>query len=588
MVAPAIVILGPSARPLADRLATALGGEVVESAAPADEMRRLFSTGRPIIGLCATAIVVRILAPALTGKQADPPVIAVAEDGSAVVPVLGGHHGANTLARKIAALTGGTPAITTASDVRFDVALDDPPHGYVLANPHHIKPFVARLLAGEAVTLTGDAPWLTGSALPFADDGALAVTITTAPLAGTESHLVYHPQTMCIGVGCARGAPPGELAKLVANSLKDAGVSPLAAALIASLDLKSDEAAITTLAARYHVPARFFDAATLKREAPRLANPSDVVMAEVGCPGVAEGACLAAAGPAGRLIAEKTKSAMATCAIALAPGPLTALPGTPRGRISITGIGPGSKDWRSPEATSALQSATDWVGYGLYLDLADDLAYGKTRHAFLLGDETERVRHAFRLAGQGRHVALVCSGDAAIYAMAALVYEVLDTHDLTGPETRVAIDTIPGISAFQAASARAGALIGHDFCTISLSDLLTPWPAIEARIRAAAEGDFNIAFYNPRSKKRTGHLARALAILKTRRNDDTPVIIASNLGRPGEKVRCVRLAGFDPDEVDMLTIVMIGSSQSRRVTRGDGRIYCYTPRGYAAKKAKAS
>jgi cobalt-precorrin 5A hydrolase/precorrin-3B C17-methyltransferase len=223
--------------------------------------------------------------------------------------------------------------------------------------------------------------------------------------------------------------------------------------------------------------------------------------------------------------------------------------------------------------------ATDWVGYGLYLDLVADLKRDQTEHRFPLGGEEDRVRHAIELAKQGKQVALVCSGDAGIYAMAALVYEIIDLEP-----NRISVDVIPGISAFQAAAAKAGAMIGHDFCCISLSDLLTPWEAIEKRVKAAAEGDFVISFYNPRSLKRRDQLERAFAILKGHRPPDTPVIIASNLGRAEENVRIVTFADFNPDDVDMLTLVMVGSSLSKSFARGDGRTYAYTPRGYAKKR----
>ncbi len=148
------------------------------------------------------------------------------------------------------------------------------------------------------------------------------------------------------------------------------------------------------------------------------------------------------------------------------------------------------------------------------------------------------------LAGEGRDVALVCSGDAGIYAMAALVFELLDLKSgaaLTDAARRIAVDVVPGISAFQAAAARTGAVLGHDFCAISLSDLLTPWETIERRLHAAAEGDFVVAFYNPRSQNRTDHLDRAIAILRAHRPSDTPVIAASRLGRPGERLQVVDL-----------------------------------------------
>jgi len=228
--------------------------------------------------------------------------------------------------------------------------------------------------------------------------------------------------------------------------------------------------------------------------------------------------------------------------------------------------------------------ATDLVGYSLYLDLLEDLASGKTRHDFPLGREEDRVRHAMELAGQGLDVALVCSGDAGIYAMATLVFELFNGGGLSDAASRIDVTVAPGISALQAAAARAGAPLGHDFCTISLSDLLTPWESIQTRVKAAAEGDFVIAFYNPVSKRRRTQLAYARDVLLQHRPADTPVILATNLGRPGELVRIVPLGDLNVDDVDMLTVVVVGSSDSRTVTTGSGKTWVYTPRGYSAKE----
>jgi cobalt-precorrin 5A hydrolase/precorrin-3B C17-methyltransferase len=195
------------------------------------------------------------------------------------------------------------------------------------------------------------------------------------------------------------------------------------------------------------------------------------------------------------------------------------------------------------------------------------------------------------LAGEGRSVALVCSGDAGIYAMATLVFELLDKaggpDGLTPAARRIGIAVSPGISALQAAAARAGAPLGHDFCTISLSDLLTPWDDIVRRVKAAGEGDFVIAFYNPVSRKRRTQLAFARDELLKHRPGDTPVILATNLGREGEMVRVVPLAGLNVDDVDMLTVVIVGSSNSSVVRTGDGREWVYTPRGYARKEGSS-
>lgn len=227
--------------------------------------------------------------------------------------------------------------------------------------------------------------------------------------------------------------------------------------------------------------------------------------------------------------------------------------------------------------------ASDLVGYSLYLDLVADIGQNRRRHDFPLGREEDRVRHAMELAGEGRTVALICSGDAGIYAMATLAFELLEKGGLTDAARRIAIAVAPGISALQAAAARAGAPLGHDFCTISLSDLLTPWPDIVRRVRAAAEGDFVVAFYNPVSKRRRTQLARAREILLSHRPADTPVVLAANLGRQRERLRVLTLGELDVEDVDMLTVVLVGSSQSRIVTTGDGRRWVYTPRGYAAK-----
>jgi cobalt-precorrin 5A hydrolase/precorrin-3B C17-methyltransferase len=444
------------------------------------------------------------------------------------------------------------------------------------------------LLGGKKVRLEGTAPWLADSGLPFAAEAPLAIRVSEQSGSPAEDRLVYHPATLCLGVGCERNAAPAELESLVRDTLAGAGLSPLAVAGVFSIDVKSDEVAVLALAERLGVPARFFAAATLEAETPRLANPSDLVFREVGCHGVAEGAALAAAGPDGKLIVAKTKSARATCAVALAPQVVMASQlGRGRGTLAVIGTGPGDALWRTPEVEAAVLRASDLVGYGLYLDLLGPLAAGKARHGYELGEEEKRVRVALDLAAGGRDVALVCSGDPGIYAMATLVFELLERGE-RADWRRVGVTVMPGLSALQAAAARAGAPLGHDFCTISLSDLLTPWEAIQRRLKAAAEGDFVIAFYNPVSRRRTRQLAEAVEILKRHRPADTPVVLARNLGRPGETVTVLDLADLTPDKVDMLTVVLVGSSETKRVARSDGGVWVYTPRGYAGKAAKAS
>jgi cobalt-precorrin 5A hydrolase / precorrin-3B C17-methyltransferase len=595
---PAIVVLGPGGLDLAHRILDVLPDAKVHGLArrvdsaqvsfddTGDHLRALFAAGTPIIGICAAGILIRLLAPNIADKMQEPPVIAVAEDGSAVVPLLGGHHGANDLAGKVAVALGTVAAVTTAGDVRFGVALDSPPDGWTLANPADVKSFAGDLLAGETVGAHDALPaFLADADLPRDLGGTLRISATPHRIAGDARHLVYHPKSVAVGVGCERGTDPAELMALVRAALDGGDIARDAVAGLYSLDLKANEPAVHAAAAMLGVDARFFDAATLEAETPRLKTPSDVVFREVGCHGVSEGAALAAAGPTGKLTVEKQKSARATCAIAIAPDPVAAgMAGQPQGRLLIVGTGPGSDGWMTAEAEDAVAQATDLVGYTLYLDILADRAAGKTRHDFPLGEEIDRVRAALELAATGRTVALVSSGDPGIYAMATLAFELLETGG-RADWGRVAIQVCPGISALQAAAARSGAPLGHDFCTISLSDLLTPWEAIERRLRAAADGDFVVAFYNPVSRRRTWQLGKAREILLTGRPETTPVVLARNLGRDGEQVRVVTLGTLDPADVDMLTVVLVGSSESRTVARGDGRHWVYTPRGYAGKQA---
>ncbi len=553
-----------------------------------EHIQLLFKAGHPIIGFCASGILIRALGPVLSDKRVEPPVIAVSEDGSSIVPLLGGHRGANELAGLLAKTLGGHAAVTTAGDTRLGIALDVPPKGWRLANPEDAKPVMAELLSGAAVNISGSADWLTKSKLIQSDDAAISLVASEEAVEPGPTQLVYHPQKYVVGAGCARHCDPKELIELVEVNLALEGIAPGAVACVASIDLKADEDAINALARHLDVPLRLFSAEELQKETSRLKNPSNVVFSEVGCYGVSEGACLAATGPFGALSVEKQKTEHATCAIARSPQPVDPdTIGRARGHLSVIGIGPGKDEWRTPEATRLLAEASDVVGYSLYLDIVEPHIGGKARHDFQLGAEEDRVRFALEEAGKGKNVALVSSGDAGIYAMGTLVYELIHRDQEYGGVTdaakRVSVTNAPGISALQACSAKIGAPLGHDFCAISLSDLLTPWEVIEKRLIAAAEGDFVIAFYNPVSKRRRTQLERAKEILLEHRTPATPVVLGVNLGRPDETLRVTNLEKLSVDEVDMLTTVLVGSSQTRAIMKGDGNIFVYTPRGYAKR-----
>jgi cobalt-precorrin 5A hydrolase/precorrin-3B C17-methyltransferase len=541
----------------------------------------LFAAGRPIVGVCASGILIRALAPLIDDKREEPPVVALAEDGSVAVPLLGGHHGANALARAIADQLGCVAAITTAGDLRLGVALDETPPGWRIGNPERVKPIAAALLAGEPVALVEEAAmadWLRTGTVRRDAAAKHKIIVTDRVLAADNEALVLHPPVLVLGIGCERYCPAEEIAALAHDTLAEAGLAAGAVAAIVSIELKSDEPGIHALAERLGVPARFFAAARLLVETPRLTRRSEAAFRATGCWGVAEGAALAAAGPGGELVGPRQQSRRATCAIARAPSPIDAgRIGRARGRLAIVGIGPGDPAWRTPEAGALIDAAEDIVGYGLYLDLLGRAIAGRRRHDSAIGAEEERARLALDLAAAGGSVALVSSGDPGIYGLAALVFELID-REARRDWSAVDIVVAPGVSAMQAAAARAGAPLGHDFCAVSLSDLLTPWDVIRARIEAAARADFVIALYNPRSARRPGRLAEAARILCVHRPPETPVVIARNLGRAGETQRILRLDELPRAAADMLSLVLVGSSRTRLLAGGKPRLY--TPRGY--------
>jgi cobalt-precorrin 5A hydrolase/precorrin-3B C17-methyltransferase len=557
-VAPAIVILSQNSVTVARKIisilpeATIYGLEARTSGVDVsflnfgETLRELFAAGTPIIGICAAGILIRTLAPLISDKRQEPPVIAVAEDGSAVVPLLGGLSGVNDLARCIAEVLDIQPAITTTGDIRFRTALLSPPFGYYLANPDDAKKFIADLLAGMSVKLEGTAPWLSNSQLPIDVNGDLTIQVTENLGNPGANCLVYHPKTVAIAI-----TNPAVNLITIQQVLADAKLAPASVAgIFAPLSLASNST-IQVMADAFGVAPRFLGENT-----------------------TAQAIALAATG--GKLI----PTASVDIALAIAPEPINPdAIGQPRGKLAIIGTGPGSTAWMSPEVKEILKAATDLVGYKTYLDLVGNLANGKQRHESDNREEIARATMALDLAATGKYVAVVSSGDPGIYAMAAAVFEVLDTHPKPEWES-IEIYVAPGISAMQAAAAAVGAPLGHDFCVISLSDILKPWSIIEQRIAAAAKADFVIAFYNPVSKERSWQLAATREILLRDRTPETPVILGRNLGRPGQTVKIITLDQLTPDVADMRTVIIVGSSQTKIIKRGDGNISVYTPRRY--------
>ncbi|BAQ69730.1 precorrin-3B C(17)-methyltransferase [Rhodovulum sulfidophilum] len=244
------------------------------------------------------------------------------------------------------------------------------------------------------------------------------------------------------------------------------------------------------------------------------------------------------------------------------------------GWVAIAGLGPGAEALVTPEVTATLAEATDVVGYIPYVARVAERP-GLTLHASDNRVELDRARHALEMAAGGRRVVVVSSGDPGVFAMAAAVFEALEAG---APEWRdLDIRVLPGITAMLAAAARAGAPLGHDFCAINLSDNLKPWALIEKRLRLAAEADFAMAFYNPRSKARPEGFARVLELLREACGDDRPVIFARAVSTPEERLTVVPLTEARPEMADMRTVVLVGSSLTR-VLRDGARPLVYTPR----------
>ncbi|MFE9395846.1 precorrin-3B C(17)-methyltransferase [Streptomyces flavidovirens] len=617
-----------------DRLAAAWPGRTRVYDGPVREaVGRAFPECDQLVCFLATGAVVRLVAPLLADKAADPGVVCVDEAQRHAVSLIGGHGGgANELALAVSDVLGCAPVITTATDATDIPGLDTlgwPVEGATAA-------VTRAILDGAPVTLEADAAWplpplpenvtraggtargATGGdgGTPGADGrtgqggvgmaeaaavagvpvgglpGAMAATVAAGVLAeaaaaeaadGThaqdaqpapavlrvtdrvvetgEREVVLRPPSLVVGVGASRGASVEEVFGLVEETLADAGLSARSVAALATVDAKADEAGIVAAAARLGVPLRTYAAEELARI--DVPNPSGAPLAAVGTPSVAEAAALVGGGellvPKRKSVPEAGRAAMATCAVVRKE---------PRGRLAVVGLGPGARDLLTPRAREEIRRASVLVGLDQYVDQIRDLLRPGTRVLESgLGAEEERARTAVAEARAGHAVALIGSGDAGVYAMASpALAEASDDIDVVG---------VPGVTAALAAAAILGAPLGHDHVSISLSDLHTPWEVIERRVRAAAEADIVVTFYNPRSRGRDWQLPKALSILAEHREPTTPVGVVRNASRPDGTSRLTTIAALDPATVDMMTVVVVGNTAAREIA---GRMV--TPRGY--------
>jgi len=556
--APAIIVLGAgslaSARRIQQRYPQAtvhgLAGRVDQADQYydgfGDTLRALYQQDTPIIALCAAGIVIRSLASLLSEKGAEPPVLAVAEDGSAVVPLLGGLSGVNVLAREIGEALGVAAAITTSGELRFGTCLLNPPEGYALADIEQGKRFVSDLLAGEAVRIEGDAPWLAQAQLPASEAAQRTIHVGCTARPASRDELLIHPRSVVVAVG----AGGSDLVERISGALHEAGIAQQSLACLLAAEQAMAEPALQEAARVLGVPLRFAAKASTLVDMAAEALPDARLVEQAGL----------------------------VIAVASAPVEANQL-GRKRGRLAVIGLGPGAAELMVPAVKAELARAEDILGYETYVRMAGPFRDDQVQHCTDNREEMQRARHAFELAAQGRSVVVVSSGDPGVFAMAAAVLEAL--HASTDPAwQRVDLEILPGVSASLATAAQAGAPLGHDFCVMSLSDNLKPWATIEQRLDLAAQADLVLAFYNPISRSRPWQLGRALEIVRQHRAGATPVVLGRDIGRPGQTLNVVTLAELTPEMVDMRTMVLVGSSTTCTFARADGQQWVYTPRWY--------
>jgi cobalt-precorrin 5A hydrolase/precorrin-3B C17-methyltransferase len=564
-------------RRAANELASFLGPDAVVPDGPIrPALQRLWPQLGSAVFFLATGATVRLVAPLLRGKQTDPGVVCVDEARQFAVALAGGHAGgANALAQRVAEVFGCTPVITTASDATGQTPLDELVELLDASVDGDLAACGVAVLNGEPVTLSNPLgfplPALPENVTAHGHDSAWTIVVDDRLPKGPPKERVLRlvPRTLVVGVGSARGVPTTAVASAMSELEVRGGLDLRAVKAFATIDLKADERGILDAVEDWcfwhdstTTPLLTYPADVLAEV--EVPNPSEVVRAEVGTPSVAEAAALHGARRLGggarvQLAAEKFKGDNVTVAAARI---------VPRGRLAVIGLGPGAADLRTPRAEAELRRASIVVGLDQYVEqIRHLLRPGTDVRISGLGDEEARAREAVQLASAGASVALIGSGDAGVYAMASPALEQADAL--------VEFVGVPGVTAALAASSLLGAPLGHDHALISLSDLHTPWPAIERRIRAAAEGDFVVCFYNPRSRERDWQLGKALEILREHRPSSTPVGAVRQASRDGQRVWCVPIDEFDAARVDMLTTVVVGSSQSKLVA---GRMV--TPRGY--------
>ncbi len=564
-----------------------------------DHLAQIWPDCRAFIFCLATGAVVRAIAPLLQHKSIDPAVVVVDEAGKFTISLCSGHQGsADKLTQAVASHLGATPVLTGASSALQLPGIDvlGVPFGWKRGEGQWtaVSAAIARQEPVEVIQEVGCTLWQENlpenhpfvlespddSKNPKARVWISAIQRQFAP--DSEFPKVqWHPRVLWVGVGCERGTSRRVLETAIAQVCQSHHFAQAAIAGIATLDIKGDEVGLLELCEARQWPLKTFPSEVLKSVT--VPTPSTVVEQEVGTPSVAEASAIVAA-QEGNSLGETANSLLVskqifrlegepgavTVAIAQAEREYTGR----EGKLWLVGTGPGALNQMTPAAQTAIATADLVIGYTLYIDLIKPLLRpGQLVQSLPITQERQRAELAIAFAEWGLTVAVISSGDAGIYGMAGLVLEQLRDGGWDGQTPGVQV--FPGITALQAAASRVGTPLMHDFCAISLSDLLTPWAMIEKRLEAAAAADFVVALYNPRSRTRTEQIATAQGIFLKYRKPDTPVAIVRSAYREDEQITLTTLEKLLENAIDMLSTILIGNQSTSLYEN-----WMITPRGY--------
>ena len=525
---------------------------------------------------------IRLINSFLTSKDKDPGVIVMDKKGSKVLPIIGSHQ-SNTqkIAFQISELFGGEIIETNNSNSENYLDLDSFGNQWgwkrsgdtknwsklVIKQSNKEKIF-CRQLSGNNLWKTSES----GKDINFLfeeDPNKESSTFDISVYSYNQN--TWHPPVLWIGLGCERNTSKDLIANSLKKFLESSNLSPYSIAGFATIDIKKDEKGILEIVKENNLPIKFFTTEDLSKII--VPNPSIIVKKEIGTHSVAEASCLLAAGEESKLLEEKRifKNQSGAVTIAIAESKNQYYPAN--GEIHIIGSGPGDISFLTNNTRKALSKCTVWIGYKMYLDLIKPLIRSdQVLIESKITEEKERCSKAIYLAEQGIKVALISSGESGFYGMAGLLLELLQKID---KKYRPYFEVHPGISSVQLAAALSGAPLMNDFCSISLSDKLTPWPLIEKRIKGALLGDFVIAFFNPQSIERNWQLKSSIDLCLKSRQGNTPVLIARQVGRENQSIKFFTLKTIPLKEIDMLSIIIVGNSQTTLIDE-----ILLTPRGY--------